>query len=69
MEEIANQLLLFVCFQKQGGRLRELVESKERCEEAQVRQEKWLSEEKIEEAERVYQSTSCCYIYTGTVFF
>lgn len=54
----------FVYFQKQGGRLRESVKRKERREEAKVRQEKWLSEEKIEETE-FYQSTSYCYIYAG----
>lgn len=35
-------------FQKQRGRLREFVQGKEGCEEAKVRQEKWLREEKIE---------------------
>lgn len=42
--------VFFVYFQKQGGRLRESVKRKERCEEAKVRQEKRLSEEKIKES-------------------
>lgn len=65
--EVKKSLIVFfsVSFQNQGRRLREPVKRKERCEEVKVRQEKRLSEKKIEEAEKVYESISCYYIYVG----
>lgn len=60
--------LFYFYLQKQGGCLRESVKRKEGCEEVKDRQEKWLSEEKIEETEKFSQSMSCYYIYVSTLY-
>lgn len=48
--------------QKQGGRLRKSVKRKEGCQEVEVREEKWLSEKKIEETETFYQFVVLLYL-------
>lgn len=60
-----NQLLPFSS-QEQGWHLWESVKGKERCEKVKVGQEKWLSEEEIEE---MFYHSMCCYIYAGIPFF